>query len=628
MHLLEKEAIVMRKPVEQIEEATILFAGDSGDGSQTIGTQMTETTALIGNDVATLPDYPAEIRAPAGSLAGVSGFQLHFSSEQIHTPGDLCDVLVAMNPAALKVHLHKLKANGILIVNIDNFARRSLRLAGYEDNPLEDGTLAKYQVFPVELTRLTRKALETTDLSTREIDRCKNFFALGMILWLYNRPMEYTMKWVKTKFARRPQYIEANILALRAGNVYCEATEQFAVSYDVKPASFEPGTYRNIEGNMATVLGLIAASHQSGLPLVYGSYPITPASDILHGLAQYRNFGVVTMQMEDEIAAVGVAIGAAFSGSLGVTGSSGPGLALKSEAINLAMIAELPLVVCNIQRAGPSTGMPTKTEQSDLLQMFYGRNGESPIPIIAPSRPYDCFETIYEACRIAVKYRTPVIFLSDLYIGMGAEPWRIPKLSELPEIKADFAGREYAHGNGFEPYQRDPETLARPWAKPGTPGLEHRIGGLEKSDITGHVSYDAENHQRMVEIRAEKVARIANEIPPTEVFGAQEGDLLLLGWGGTYGAIRTAVEHSVEDGLSIAHVHLRHLNPFPNDLADILNRFKKVLIPELNSGQLLQLIRSTYFIDVIGLNKVEGQPFHVFELQAKIDAIFKELGHF
>ena len=618
----------MRKPVEQIEEATILFAGDSGDGSQTIGTQMTETTALIGNDVATLPDYPAEIRAPAGSLAGVSGFQLHFSSEQIHTPGDLCDVLVAMNPAALKVQLHKLKPNGILIINVDNFARRSLRLAGYEDNPLEDGTLAKYQVFPVELTRLTRKSLENTDLTTREIDRCKNFFALGMILWLYNRSMEYTMKWVKTKFATKPQYIEANILALRAGNTYCEATEQFAVSYEVKPAPFEPGTYRNIEGNMATVLGLIAASHQSGLPLVYGSYPITPASDILHGLAQYRNFGVVTMQMEDEIAAVGVAIGAAFSGSLGVTGSSGPGLALKSEAINLAMIAELPLVVCNIQRAGPSTGMPTKTEQSDLLQMFYGRNGESPIPIIAPSRPFDCFETVYEACRIAVKYRTPVIFLSDLYIGMGAEPWKIPKLSELPEIKADFAGREYAHGNGFEPYQRDPETLARPWAKPGTPSLEHRIGGLEKSDITGHVSYDAENHQRMVAIRAEKVARIANELPPTEIFGAQEGELLLLGWGGTYGAIRTAVEHCLDDKLPIAHVHLRHLNPFPNDLADILNRFKKVLIPELNSGQLLQLIRGTYLVDAIGFNKVQGQPFHVFELQSKIDEIFKELGHF
>ncbi len=618
----------MRKPVEQIEEAIILFAGDSGDGSQTIGTQMTETTALIGNDVATLPDYPAEIRAPAGSLAGISGFQLRFSSEQIHTPGDLCDVLVAMNPAALKVHLHKLKPNGILILNLDNFARRSLRLAGYENNPLEDGTLAKYQVFRVELTRLTRKALETTDLSTREIDRCKNFFALGMILWLYNRSLEYTMKWVKAKFANRPQYIEGNVLALRAGNAYCEATEQFAVSYEVKPAPFEPGTYRNIEGNMATVLGLIAASHQSGLPLVYGSYPITPASDILHGLAQYRNFGVVTMQMEDEIAAVGVAIGAAFSGSLGVTGSSGPGLALKSEAINLAMIAELPLVVCNIQRAGPSTGMPTKTEQSDLLQMFYGRNGESPIPIVAPSRPSDCFETVYEACRIAVKYRTPVIFLSDLYIGMGAEPWKIPDLSELPEIKADFARREHAHGNGFEPYQRDPETLARPWAKPGTPGLEHRIGGLEKSDITGHVSYDSENHQRMVEIRAEKVARIARDMPSTEIFGAQEGDLLLLGWGGTYGTIRTAVEDCIEDGLPVAHVHLRHLNPFPKDLADILNRFTKVLIPELNSGQLLQLIRATYLIDAIGFNKVQGQPFHVFELQSKIAAIFKELGRF
>ena len=616
----------MRKPVEQIEEATILFAGDSGDGSQTIGTQMTETTALIGNDVATLPDYPAEIRAPAGSLAGVSGFQLHFSSEQIHTPGDLCDVLVAMNPAALKVHLNKLKPNGILIVNTDNFARRNLRLAGYEEDPLEDDKLTKYQVFRVELTQLTRKALESTELSTPEIDRCKNFFALGMILWLYNRPMEYTMKWVKEKFARKPQYIESNILALRAGNTYCEATEQFAVSYDVKPADFEPGTYRNIEGNMATVLGLVAASHQSGLTLVYGSYPITPASDILHGLAQYRNFGVITMQMEDEIAAVGVAIGAAFSGSLGVTGSSGPGLALKSEAINLAMIAELPLVVCNIQRAGPSTGMPTKTEQSDLLQMFYGRNGESPLPIVAPSRPFDCFDAVYEACRIAVKYRTPVIFLSDLYIAMGAEPWKIPQLSELPEIRPDFAVGADTR-NGFEPYLRDPETLARPWAKPGTVGLEHRIGGLEKSDVTGHVSYDAENHQRMVDIRAEKVARIADELPPTEVFGAPEGDILLLGWGGTYGAIRTTAENCIASGLPIAHVHLRHLNPFPKDLGDILQRFKKILIPEQNSGQLLQLIRSTYLIDAIGFNKVQGQPFHVFELASKIDEILNEIGH-
>ena len=617
----------MRKPVEQIEAATILFAGDSGDGSQSIGAQMTETTALIGNDVATLPDYPAEIRAPAGSLAGVSGFQLHFSSEQIHTPGDLCDVLVVMNPAALKVHLHKLKPNGILIANSDNFARRNLRLAGYEEDPLESDDLTKYQVFRVELTRLTRKALETTQLSTAEIDRCKNFFALGMILWLYNRPMEYTMKWIKAKFARKPQYIEPNILALRAGNTYCDMTEQFAVSYDVKPAPFEPGTYRNIEGNMATVLGLIAASHQSGLPLVYGSYPITPASDILHGLAQYRNFGVITMQMEDEIAAVGVAIGAAFSGALGVTGSSGPGLALKAEAINLAMIAELPIVVCNIQRAGPSTGMPTKTEQSDLLQMFYGRNGESPIPIVASSRPFDCFEAVYEACRIAVKYRTPVIFLSDLYIGMGAEPWKIPELSELPEIKPNFSTRTDA-STEFEPYLRDPETLARPWAKPGTPGLEHRIGGLEKSDVTGHVSYDPDNHEKMVEIRAEKVARIANDIPPTEVFGAQEGDVLLLGWGGTFGAIRTAAENYVDEGLPIGHVHLRHLNPFPNDLADILKKFKKILIPELNSGQLLQLIRATYLIDAIGLNKVQGQPFHVFELHTKIDEILKEIEHF
>ena len=615
----------MRKPVEQIEEATILFAGDSGDGSQTIGTQMTETTALIGNDVATLPDYPAEIRAPAGSLAGVSGFQLHFSSEQIHTPGDLCDVLVAMNPAALKVHLNKLKPNGILIVNTDNFARRNLRLAGYEEDPLEDDKFTKYQVFRVGLTQLTRKALETTQLSTPEIDRCKNFFALGMILWLYNRPMEYTMKWIKAKFAKRPQYIESNILALRAGNTYCEATEQFAVSYDVKPADFEPGTYRNIEGNMATVLGLVAASDRSGLPLVYGSYPITPASDILHGLAQYRNFGVVTMQMEDEIAAVGVAIGASFSGALGVTGSSGPGLALKSEAINLAMIAELPLVVCNIQRAGPSTGMPTKTEQSDLLQMFYGRNGESPLPIIAPSRPFDCFEAIYEACRIAVKYRTPVIFLSDLYIAMGAEPWKIPQLSELPDIRPDFAVSADTT-NGFEPYLRDSETLARRWARPGTAGLEHRIGGLEKSDVTGHVSYDAENHQRMVEIRAEKVARIADELPPTEVFGASEGDILLLGWGGTYGAIRTTAENYIAEGMPVAHVHLRHLNPFPKDLGDILQRFKKILIPELNSGQLLQLIRSTYLIDAIGFNKVQGQPFHVFELASKIDEILEEIG--
>lgn len=619
----QEEAIVMRKPIKEIEEATILFAGDSGDGSQTIGAQMTETTALVGNDVATLPDYPAEIRAPAGSLAGVSGFQLHFSSEQIHTPGDLCDVLVAMNPAALKVHLQKLRPNGILIVNSDNFARRNLRLAGYEQNPLEDDSLTKYQVFPVALTRLTRQTLEDTDLTTRQIDLCRNFFALGMILWLYNRPMDYAMNWIKKTLGRkRPEFVVPNILALRAGNTYCEATEQFATSYNVKAAEFSPGTYRNIEGNMATVLGLIAASRQAGLPLVYGSYPITPASDILHGLAQYRNFGVVTMQMEDEIAAVGVAIGASFGGALGVTGSSGPGLALKSEAINLAMIAELPLVICNIQRAGPSTGMPTKTEQSDLLQMLYGRNGESPVPIVAPTRPYDCFDTVYEACRIAVKYRTPVIFLSDLYVAMGAEPWKIPKLAELPTIEPNFANGFSLNGDAFEPYLREAETLARPWAKPGTPGLEHRIGGLEKSDVTGNVSYDAENHEKMVHLRAEKVARVTQDIPPTEVFGAEEGALLLLGWGSTYGPIRTAVENCIAAGVSdVGHVHIRHLNPFPSDLGEILMRFKKVLIPELNTGQLRQLIRSTYLINALGLNKVQGQPFHVSEVEAKINEL-------
>ena len=606
----------MRKQVEQIQAATVLFAGDSGDGSQTIGTQMTETSAIVGNDVATLPDYPAEIQAPAGSLAGISGFQLHFSSETIYTPGDTCDVLVAMNPAALKVNIHKLKDNGILIVNSDNFARKNLKLAGYTDNPLEDDSLAKYQVFQVELTRLTRKVLEDTALSFSQQDRCKNFFALGMILWLYNRPMDYTIRWIKTKLAAKsPEFIEPNILALRAGNAYCDMTEQFATSYDVKPAKFAPGKYRNIEGNTSTVLGLVAAAHQSGLQLVYGSYPITPASDILHGLANYRNFGIVTMQMEDEIAAVGVAIGAAYGGALGVTGSSGPGLALKSEAINLAMIAELPLVICNIQRAGPSTGMPTKTEQADLLQMFYGRNGESPVPILAACRPTDCFETVYEACRIAVKYRTPVIFLSELYIALGAEPWHIPDVNALPKIEPNFR----TDTDGFEPYIRDADTLARPWAKPGTPGLEHRIGGLEKSDITGNVSYDAENHERMVTIRAEKVKRIANDIPPTTVSGAQEGDLLVLGWGGTFGAIRTVVENKFEAGYNIGHVHLRHLNPFPNDLGEILSRFKTVLIPELNSGHLRQLIRSEFLIDAVGFNKVQGQPFHVFELESKIE---------
>ena len=609
----------MRKDVQSIESATLLFAGDSGDGSQTIGTQMTEASAIAGNDVATLPDYPAEIRAPAGSLAGVSGFQLHFSSETIHTPGDSCDVLVAMNPAALRVNLDKLKPNGILIVNTDNFAARNLKLAGYTDNPLEDGALVKYQVFPVPLTRLTRDSLKGTSLTQREADRCKNFFALGMVCWLYNRPMDNTVKFIREKYRKIPQYVEANTIALKAGNVYCEATEQFATSYEVKPAHFEPGTYRNIEGNMATAFGLIAASQRSGLPLVYGSYPITPASSILHELAKYRNFGVITMQMEDEIAAIGAAIGAAFSGALGATGSSGPGLALKSESINLAVMAELPLVICNIQRSGPSTGMPTKTEQTDLLQMFYGRNGESPVPIIAASRPADCFETIYEAARIAVKYMTPVIFMSELYIAFGAEPWRIPKVSDLPSIAVNYE----TTADGFQPYMRDEKTLARPWAIPGTPGLEHRIGGLEKADISGNVSYDPENHEQMSLLRAEKVARIADDIPPSEIFGEPEGELLVLAWGGTYGAVRTAVEHKLAEGASVSHVHLRYLNPLPSDLGGILKQFDKVLIPELNFGQLLKLIRADFMIDAVGLNKVQGLPFYVFEVESKIDELLR-----
>ena len=609
----------MKKRIQTIEEATILFAGDSGDGSQIIGTQMTEASAIAGNDVATLPDYPAEIRAPAGSLAGISGFQLHFSSENIHTPGDACDVLVAMNPAALKVNIDNLRPNGILIVNSNNFASRNLKLAGYESNPLEDGSLTRYQVYPVELTRLTREALKNTELSQREVDRCKNFFAVGMVFWLYNRPMENTLRFIKERYAKKPQYVEANSLALKAGNVYCEATEQFATSYVVEAAEFPPGKYRNIEGNMATALGLVAASQKSGLQLVYGSYPITPASSILHALANHKEFGVITMQTEDEIAAIGVAIGAAFCGALGVTGSSGPGLALKSEALNLAMIVELPIVVCNIQRAGPSTGMPTKTEQADLLQMYYGRNGESPIPIIAASRPSDCFDAIYEACRIAGKFMTPVIFMSDLNVAFGAEPWRIPEVSDLAEIDVNFR----TEAEEFNPYLRDEITLARPWVKPGTPGLEHRIGGLEKADITGNVSYDPDNHEQMTHTRAEKVARIADDIPPTEVFGPEEGDLLVLSWGGTFGAVRTAVERKQGNGASVSHTHLRYLNPLPKDLGGIFERFNRVLVPELNLGQLKQVIRAEYLIAAEGLNKVQGRPFHVFEVESKINELLE-----
>lgn len=605
----------MNKQRQVVSDATVIIAGNSGDGSQTVGAQLTQTSAFAGNDISTLPDFPAEIRAPAGSIAGVSGFQLHFSSTEIHTPGDAADVLVAMNPAALKVSLPKLKPNGILIVSSDTFGARDLKMAGYEDNPLDGDLQNQYQVFSVELTRLTRSALTDTDLTAKQKDLCKNFFALGLIFYLYDRPLDYTLKWIDTKFTSKPQFIEANQLALRGGFAYAEMTEQIAVSYEVESAQFSPGTYRNVTGNLSTALGLIAASQKADLQLFYGSYPITPASDVLHELAKYRNFGVKTLQMEDEIAAVGAAIGAAYSGALAVTGTSGPGVALKAEAIGLAVMTELPLVVLNVQRAGPSTGMPTKTEQSDLLQALYGRNGESPVPVLAASRPSDCFETVYEAARIAIKYMTPIFFLSDNYVANGAEPWLIPQVSDLLPILPEFA----TDPEKFLPYKRDPETGRRPWAPPGKEGFEHRIGGLEKADLTGNVSYDPDNHEKMSQLREEKIANIAkNEIPPSEVFGDSSGDLLIIGWGGTYGALRTGVINQRQAGQSVSHLHLRFLNPLPNDLGLILQNFKKVIVAELNLGQLNQLIRSKYLVDTIAYNKIQGQPFQVAEVEAKI----------
>ena len=613
----------MSKPRQTIEDAVVLFAGDSGDGSQTIGAQMTQTSAMAGNDVSTHPDYPAEIRAPAGSLAGVSGFQLHFSSQDIFTPGDKCDVLVAMNPAALSENHEYLKPNGLLIVNTDNFQKKNLNLAGYVSNPLEDDSLSQFQIFSIELTRLTHEALAETELTSKEKDLCKNFFALGVIFWLFNRPMDYTLRFIKeTLGTRYPKFVEPNILALKAGVAFAEATDQVASTYEVKPAKFQPGKYRNIMGNAAAAIGLIAASQKARLQLVYGSYPITPASDILHELSKYKEFGVKTMQMEDEIAAVGSAIGASYGGALGVTGSSGPGIALKGEAIGLAVMVELPLVILNIQRAGPSTGMPTKTEQSDLLQVLYGRNGESPVPVIAASRPSDCFDTAYEAARIALKYMTPVFFLSDNSIANGAEPWKIPDASTLPAMTTRFVSNG-SNTEEFMPYARDEETLARPWAVPGTPGLEHRIGGLEKQDLTGNVSYDPDNHEKMTRLRDEKVARIANDIPPTEVFGQDGDELLVIGWGGTFGTLRTAVKNKQAEGVSVSHVHLRYLNPLPADLGDIISRYQKVVVAELNLGQIATIIRARYLVDAIGFNKIQGQPFYVYEVESKIDEILE-----
>jgi 2-oxoglutarate/2-oxoacid ferredoxin oxidoreductase subunit alpha len=602
---------------EVIDRAVIRFAGDSGDGMQVTGSQFTNTVALYGNDIATFPDFPAEIRAPAGTLPGVSGYQLHFSSNEIYTPGDAVDVLIAMNPAALKMNLADLKANGILIVNSDAFAETDLRKAQLTVNPLEDHSLDKYRLFSVELECLTKVALEHLGLDAKSVSRCKNFFALGMCYWLYNRSMEGTVRYIEEKFAKKPLLVEANKLAMKAGYSYCEATEAFQISYEIPPAQLEPGLYRNMSGNQALALGFITASQKSGLKLFQGSYPITPASDILHELSQYKDFGVITFQAEDEIAAITSAIGAAYAGALAITTTSGPGMALKTEAMGLAVAVEIPLVVCDIQRGGPSTGLPTKTEQADLLQALFGRNSEAPIPVIAPATPSDCFWAALEASRIAVKYMVPVIILSDGYLANGAEPWKIPDLDAIPDFKVKFASDPV----DFKPYRRNPDTLARPWAVPGTPGLEHRIGGLEKQDVTGNINYEPLNHENMVRIRAAKVEAIAQDIPDAVPAGDPDGELLIVAWGSTHGAITAAVKSQRELGHRIGHVHLRHLNPLPSNLGDVLKRYKQVLVPELNMGQLLWLLRAKFLVNAIGLNKIQGRPFKQSELEQKIEEL-------
>jgi 2-oxoglutarate ferredoxin oxidoreductase subunit alpha len=610
------------KPVEQLPQVIIRFAGDSGDGMQLTGGQFTSETAAIGNDIATFPDFPAEIRAPAGSLPGVSGFQLHFADHDILTPGDAPNVLVAMNPAALKTNLKDLPKGGQLIVNTDAFNDRNLQKAGYATNPLEDGSLEEYQVHPVPLTSMTVEALKDVDITSREAERSKNMFALGLMSWLYGRPVDKTIEFLQKKFASKPAIAEANVRAIQAGYAYGETTETFAVTYEVKPAKLAPGTYRNITGNTALSYGLIAASKLSGLPLFLGAYPITPASAILEELARHKNFGVRTFQAEDEIAAAGAALGAAFGGSLGVTTSAGPGIVLKSETIGLAMQLELPLVIVDVQRAGPSTGMPTKPEQTDLLMVLHGRNGESPLPVVAASTPADCFDAAIEACRIALKYRTPVFLLSDAYLANGSEPWLLPDVSTLPRIDVEFATEPNAEGGEFLPYLRDEQTLARPWAVPGTPGLEHRIGGLEKADRTGNISYDPENHDLMTRLRAQKVAGIAADIPELQVDDPDgDAELLVLGWGGTYGPIAAACRRVRRGGRKVAHAHLRYLNPFPRNTGEVLRRYDKVLVPELNLGQLLQLVRAEFLVDAAGYNRVRGLPFRASELQEAIEAM-------
>ena len=602
----------MTKQVQQLDRVIIRFAGDSGDGMQLTGDRFTQETATFGNDLSTLPNFPAEIRAPAGTLPGVSSFQVQFADYDILTPGDSPDVLVAMNPAALKTNLDDLPRGADVIVNTDEFSRRNLAKADYDTNPLDDGSLDAYQVHALPLTSMTVKALEGHEISKKEAERAKNMFALGLLSWLYDRPPEGTLDFLQTKFARQPEIMKANVTAFQAGWNFGETTESFSVQYEIKPARLPTGRYRTITGNIALAYGLIAGSQLSGLPIFLGSYPITPASDILHELAKRKTFGVRTFQAEDEIAGIGAALGAAFGGALGVTTTSGPGMSLKAETISLATAVELPLVICDVQRAGPSTGMPTKTEQSDLLQSLYGRSGECPLPVIAAATPADCFDMAIEATRIALKYRTPVILLSDSYLANGSEPWRLPDVAGLPDLRVEFAKPS---DEPFQPYKRDPQTLARPWAIPGTAGLEHRISGIERADGTGTISYDPGNHDRMVRLRQAKIDGIANDIPAVEV-DDPDGDarLLVLGWGSTYGSIGVAVRRVRLTGDKVAQAHLRHLSPFPANLGDVLGRYEKVLLPEINLGQLALLLRGRYLTDVISYNRVRGQPFRAAEL--------------
>jgi 2-oxoglutarate/2-oxoacid ferredoxin oxidoreductase subunit alpha len=614
--VIEPPVTQAEKNLEELETVTIRFAGDSGDGMQLTGTQFTNTSAVVGNDISTLPDFPAEIRAPAGSLPGVSGFQLNFSSQDIKTPGDQPNVLVAMNPAALKVNLPDLEEGGTLIINTDSFTAENLKYANYATNPLDDNSLAGYRIHKLPITTLNMNALKgNVELSRKEIDRSKNFFALGVLYWLYDRPMENTLNWIHAKFAKSPELAKANEIALKTGYNFADTTEVFTTHYTVKKAKIAPGKYRKITGNEATAIGFIAASQLSNRPLFYGSYPITPASDILHELSRHKSFGVKTFQAEDEIAAVCAAIGASFAGQIGLTGTSGPGVALKQEAIGLAVMTELPLVIVNVQRGGPSTGLPTKTEQADLFQAVWGRNGECPAIVVAPATPADCFHMAIESVRLAFKYMSPVFYLSDGYLANGAEPWAVPEMDQLPKIEVTF----HTDPSTFMPYARDPETLARPFALPGTPGLEHRIGGIEKQHITGNVNYDPENHHLMVKLRQEKIDRVVNDVPLLEVMGEKSGKVLVLGWGSTYGSISSAVEKMQHEGKSVSAAHLRYLNPFPRNLGEVLGSFETVIVPEMNLGQLCTMIRAKYLIDAVPFSKVKGRPFQIREIIRKVE---------